>query len=305
MFVLAHLSDPHLGPIPTPRARELANKRGLGFINWYRGRHAIHRPEVLALLERDIAERHADHIAVTGDLVNLALTAEFAAAHQWLARLGPPERVTVVPGNHDAYVRAAAAHPLRYWGDYMRGDADGPLTTPGAATHFPFVRRRGPLALVGLSTAVPTGPLMATGRLGADQLMRLADTLEALGREGVFRVVLIHHPPLSRPSQHLKRLIDAGALRRIIAQHGAELVLHGHAHLHLLAWLDGPNGRVPAVGVPSASAAEDRHGHPAAYNLYTIERAGNGWRCEAVTRGVSNGAVGEMERRSLSLSERN
>jgi 3',5'-cyclic AMP phosphodiesterase CpdA len=303
MFVLAHLSDPHLGPIPTPRARELANKRGLGFINWYRGRHTIHRPEVLALVERDIAERNVDHIAVTGDLVNLALTAEFAAAHQWLARLGPPERVTVVPGNHDAYVRAAAAHPLRYWGDYMRGDADEPLTAPGAAAHFPFVRRRGPVALVGLSTAVPTGPLMATGRLGADQLMRLADTLEALGREGVFRVVLIHHPPLSRRSQHLKRLIDAGTFRRIIAQQGAELVLHGHAHLHLLGWLDGPNGRVPAVGVPSASAAEDPHGHPAAYNLYAIERAGNGWRCEAVTRGISNGAISEMEQRSLSLRQ--
>jgi len=301
MFVLAHLSDPHLGPIPTPRARELANKRGLGFINWYRGRHAIHRPEVLALVERDIAQRKVDHIAVTGDLVNLALTAEFAAAHQWLARLGPPERVTVVPGNHDAYVRAAAAHPLRYWGDYMRGDADGPLTTPGATTHFPFVRRRGPVALVGLSTAVPTGPLMATGRLGADQLMRLADVLDALGHEGVFRVVLIHHPPLSRFKQHMKRLIDAGPLRRIIAEHGAELVLHGHAHVHLLAWLDGPNGRVPAVGVPSASAAEDPHGHPAAYNLYAIERAGNGWHCEAVTRGVCDGAVSEIERRSLTL----
>jgi 3',5'-cyclic AMP phosphodiesterase CpdA len=301
MFVLAHLSDPHLGPIPTPRARELANKRGLGFINWYRGRHAIHRPEVLALVERDIAEHNVDHIAVTGDLVNLALTAEFAAAHQWLARLGPPERVTVVPGNHDAYVRAAAAHPLRYWGDYMRGDADGPITTPGAATHFPFVRRRGPVALVGLSTAVPTGPLMATGRLGADQLMRLADVLAALGREGAFRVVLIHHPPVSRFKQHMKRLIDAGPLRRIIAEHGAELVLHGHAHVHLLAWLDGPNGRVPAVGVPSASAAEDPHGHPAAYNLYAIERAGNGWRCEAVTRGVADGAVTEIERRSLSV----
>jgi 3',5'-cyclic AMP phosphodiesterase CpdA len=301
MFVLAHLSDPHLGPIPTPRARELANKRGLGFINWYRGRHAIHRPEVLALVERDIAERNVDHIAVTGDLVNLALTAEFAAAHQWLARLGPPERVTVVPGNHDAYVRAAAAHPLRYWGDYMRGDADGPITAPGAATHFPFVRRRGPVALIGLSTAVPTGPLMATGRLGADQLMRLADVLEALGREDAFRVVLIHHPPVSRFKQHMKRLIDAGPLRRIIAEHGAELVLHGHAHVHLLAWLDGPNGRVPAVGVPSASAAEDPHGHPAAYNLYAIEREGNGWRCEAVTRGVSDGALTEIERRSLSL----
>src|SRR5690242_14461529 len=272
MFVLAHLSDPHLGPIPTPRARELANKRGLGLINWYRGRHAIHRPEVLALVERDIAARNVDHIAVTGDLVNLALTAEFAAAHQWLARLGPPERLTVVPGNHDAYVRGAAAHPLRYWRDYMPGVDDALLARPGTPAHLPCVRRRGPAALSGLSTAVPTGPLMATGRLGADQLMRLADLLDTLGREGAFRVVLIHHPPVSRLKQHFKRLIDAGALRRVIAQHGAELVLHGHAHLHLLRWLDGPNGRVPVVGVPSASAAEDPHGDAAAYNLYAIER---------------------------------
>jgi 3',5'-cyclic AMP phosphodiesterase CpdA len=305
MFVLAHLSDPHLGPIPTPRARELASKRGLGFINWYRGRHAVHRPEVLALVERDIAARHVDHIAVTGDLVNLALTAEFAAAHQWLARLGPPERVTVVPGNHDAYVRSAAAHPLRYWGDYMRGDHAGPLTAPGAAAHFPFVRKRGPAALIGLSTAVPTGPLMATGRLGADQLMRLADVLDTLAREGLFRVVLIHHPPLSRRSQHFKRLVDGGSLRRVIAEHGAELVLHGHHHVHLLTWLDGPHGRVPAVGVPSASAVVDPHGDVAAYNLYQIEREGNGWRCEAVTRGVANGALSETGRRSLSLYQRN
>src|ERR1051326_8250615 len=91
MFVLAPLPAPHLGPIPTPRARELASKRGLGFINWYRGRHAVHRPEVLALVERDIAARHVDHIAVTGDLVNLALAAEFAAAHhRLLPLLSPP-----------------------------------------------------------------------------------------------------------------------------------------------------------------------------------------------------------------------
>src|SRR5262249_61279914 len=54
-----------------------------------------------------------------------------------------------------------------------------------------------------------------------------------LGREGLFRVVLIHHPPVSRLPQHFKRLIDAAPLRRVIAAHGAELVLHGHAHVHL------------------------------------------------------------------------
>ncbi|HML15315.1 MAG TPA: metallophosphoesterase, partial [Xanthobacteraceae bacterium] len=102
-------------------------------------------------------------------------------------------------------------------------------------------------------------------------------------------------------SQHFKRLIDASPLRRIIAEHGAELVLHGHAHVHLLTWLDGPHGRVPAVGVPSASAAADPHGDAAAYNLYAIERDGNAWRCEATTRTVADGALGETGRRSLSL----
>src|SRR5207253_11095781 len=129
---------------------------------------------------------------------------------------------------------AAAAHPLRYWGDYMRGDHAGPITAPGAAAHVPFVGGLGPAALIGLSPAVPTGPLMAAGRLGADQLMRFADVLDALVHEGLFRVVLIHHPPVSRRAQHFKRLIDAGALRRTIAAHGAELVLHGHHHVHLL-----------------------------------------------------------------------
>jgi 3',5'-cyclic AMP phosphodiesterase CpdA len=183
----------------------------------------------------------------------------------------------------------------------MRGDAAGPIAAPGDPAHFPFVRRRGPVALIGLSTAVPTGPLMATGRLGADQLMRLADALTALGRDHLFRVVLIHHPPVSRLAQHLKRLVDAGPLRRVIARHGAELVLHGHAHLHLLTWLDGPRGRVPAVGVPSASAAADPHGDAAAYNLFSIERAGDGWRCEAVTRGMSHGAVAEVSRQTFSV----
>ena len=57
-----------------------------------------------------------------------------------------------------------------------------------AAAGFPFVRRRGPLALIGLSTAVPTPPFMATGRLGEAQLARLGETLVALAaREAVSR----------------------------------------------------------------------------------------------------------------------
>src|SRR5262245_25012223 len=166
MFVLAHVSDPHLGPVPTPRLAELVGKRGLGFINWHR-RRRLHRPDVLDALVADLAAAAPDHIAVTGDLVNIALDGEFGAARQWLAGLGSPHDVTVVPGNHDAYVRAAIGFAGRHWDAFMRGDASSPLAP---TARFPFVRRRGPVALIGLSTAVPTAPFMATGRLGADQL---------------------------------------------------------------------------------------------------------------------------------------
>ena len=121
MFVLAHLSDPHLGPIPTPRLIELINKRGLGLINWYRKRHRHHRADVLDAIVRDMHAQSPDHTAVTGDLVNVSLEAEFAAAARWLAQVGTPERVTLVPGNHDAYIRRMAGSAAQHWRDYMRG----------------------------------------------------------------------------------------------------------------------------------------------------------------------------------------
>ena len=168
MFVLAHLSDLHLAS--RPRLAELIGKRGLGFINWQRKRKYIHRPEIADAIVRDLKGSAPDHIAMTGDLVNLSLDDEYRRARAWLDALGPPHDVTVVPGNHDVYVRAVVPSPAAYWGDYMRGD-DG-------REGFPFVRRRGDVVLIALSTAIPTGPFMATGRLGERQLAELADTLD-------------------------------------------------------------------------------------------------------------------------------
>jgi 3',5'-cyclic AMP phosphodiesterase CpdA len=232
------------------------------------------------------------HIAVTGDLVNLSLDAEFARAARWLDQVGPPDQVTLVPGNHDAYIRRAAGHAAQHWGEFMRGD-------DGAA--FPFVRRRGPVALIGLTTSLPTGPLMATGRLGGDQLARLAEILIVLGREPVFRVVLIHHPPVPNRGHYMKRLIDGPIFRAMLAEHGAELVLHGHNHEQQLIWLDGPGGRIPAVGVPSASAIISDHDEPAAYNLYRVDGTPGAWQCELVVRGLRAGRDGitELKRERL------
>ncbi len=174
----------------------------------------------------------------------------------------------------------------------MRGD-------DGAA--FPFVRRRGPVALIGLTTSLPTGPFMATGRLGPEQLARLSEILIALAREPLFRVVLIHHPPIPNKRHYMKRLIDGPMLRAILAQHGAELVLHGHNHEQQLMWLDGPKGRIAAVGVPSASAIVSTHDEPAAYNLYRIGGSSGAWQCEMVSRGLraGNDGITELKRERL------
>jgi len=107
MFTLAHLSDPHIGPLPSARVAELINKRGLGLINWYRKRHRHHRADVLDAIVADMKAQAPGHVAVTGDLVNISLPGEYPPALGWLAKLGPPHDVTLVPGNHDIYVGGA------------------------------------------------------------------------------------------------------------------------------------------------------------------------------------------------------
>lgn len=277
-FTLAHLSDPHLPPLPAARWRDLAGKRALGYLNWTRNRHKYHRREVLDALVADMQAQQPDHIAVTGDLVNLALDAEFAPARAWLESVGTPEHVTVIPGNHDAYVRATQHRFAASFGDYVRGDAgtDGEL--------FPFLRRRGPLALIGVSSAVPTPPLMATGTLGPAQLAALDRQLSQLSAEDAFRVLLVHHPLHSK--SRMKRLTDSGGLRAVLKARGADLVLHGHDHIHSTMWVDGSGKQIPAIGVPSASALAHKDYPAAAYNLFTVERDGNQWRCVQTVRGI-------------------
>ena len=195
-----------------------------------------------------------------------------------------------MPGNHDAYVRAASGHAAREWGDYMRGDK---------GETFPFVRRRETVALVGVSSALPTLPLAATGQVGPDQLARLGEVLAGLAREKLFRVVLIHHPPVGDVNR-FRRLSDAPALRDVLRKHGADLLLHGHLHKNSLIWITGPREGVPCIGAPSASAALDHHDEPAGYNLFEIDGEPGAWHCMVIARGMrDDGTIGEISRQML------
>jgi 3',5'-cyclic AMP phosphodiesterase CpdA len=294
MFTLAHISDPHLGPLPRPRFRELATRRAFGYVNWHRNRAHTYRPQVLFDLVEAIRAEKPDHIAVTGDLVNIALREEIRLAAAWLEKLGPPRDVTVIPGNHDAYVPGAARAAREAWKPFMTGDAAGRL-------HYPFVRRRGDIALIGTSTARATAPMIATGHMSGAQLRELRDDLSALHKEGLFRVVLIHHPPVHGDTSLHRRLIGAERFRNVIRDAGAELILHGHNHTRTLYSIDGKHGPVPVVGVPSASNEKGGGKYaPAGFNLYHIARAKDGFTCSMTEFGLTrSGTIEKIGERSL------
>jgi 3',5'-cyclic AMP phosphodiesterase CpdA len=300
-ITVAHLTDVHLGPIAgfTPRYWNL--KRALGYANWRRNRRLAYDRAVLDRIVTDLAAQAPDHIAVTGDLTNIGLPQEHINALAWLESLGLPERVSVIPGNHDIYSGMGADPGTGRWTAYMTSDSHGTEHAAHGAA-FPFVRMLGPVAIIGVNSAVPTPPLVAAGRVGAQQVARLATLLERLGRARVFRLMLIHHPPLSGQARRFRDLEDAGALQAVLARHGAELVIHGHNHHNMLAWcLTSAGGKVPVVGAPSAALGRPHKREPLArYNLYRI--AGPPWTIELTGRGLNEpgGPIVELERRLLS-----
>jgi 3',5'-cyclic AMP phosphodiesterase CpdA len=195
-------------------------------------------------------------------------------------------------------------HPeagTKHWQPYMESNPAGEKLVPTPPTLYPFVRRFGDIAIVALSSAIPTLPFIAAGKIGSLQRRLLAEALTRLGREGLFRVVLIHHPPLPGQASWRRGLRDAKATIGILKEAGAELVLHGHNHEQTVFEFDTVTGPAVIVGVPSASEAVSGRIPAARYNEYSIARVGNGWACEMVGRAVadSNSHVWECERRVL------
>lgn len=275
MVDIAHISDVHLAPMPPVPPWALFNKRITGYINWRLNRQAhLHRDTLRKLVDH-LKVQHPQFTAVTGDLVNLALDSEMTRAAEWVKRLGSAQRVCVIPGNHDAYVPGSRDKFRAAMGEYAGGETidDHP---------FPFVRRVGDVAIVGCNSAVSTPPFFANGNFSRGQAARLRQILTALGKADMFRTVLIHHPPVLEFAQDWRRgLRGADMFRHVIADCGAELILHGHLHRSTVSELKGPEGPVPVVGVAAGSADANAGHDPARYNLFSINRdeTTHKWAC--------------------------
>ena len=271
------ISDPHLSSLEGVKARDLLNKRALGYLSWRRKRRFEHRVEVLQALQRDLQQFKLDQLLVTGDLTHIGLPQEFEQARNWLQQLGAPDEIALVPGNHDTCVAAAWDQTFALWQDYMVSD-DAPVGATSQADIFPSLRVRGDIAFIGVSTGCPKPPLMATGTAGADQLSRLPALLQETVARGLFRVVHLHHSPLPGREKWRKRLTDAAAVQALLAEQGAELVVHGHGHRAHYSELLTSHGMAPVIAVPSASALGLHGADVARYNHYSVSRSDSGWR---------------------------
>jgi 3',5'-cyclic AMP phosphodiesterase CpdA len=279
MFRLAHVTDPHFRGFDGVTLGAFAGKRAIGLVNLALNRRRHHKTELLAALAEDLRAEAPDHLALTGDLSNLSLEGEWRAALRWLEQQGAaPATVTVIPGNHDAYVAEVVRAGVfeRLFGQFQTADVDGAAAAVDgdARARYPFVRLRGPLALIGVNSCVATGDLGAWGEVGAEQLARLEAVLGHADVARRIRVVLIHHPPVMHKGGEARNLKDRDALAAVLARAGADIVLHGHDHRDERADLAGPGGRrIPIIGAGSASYA----GGPekrARYNIYEVDESG-------------------------------
>lgn len=285
---IVHLSDPHLGPLPQVQIRDLIGKRISGYLNWRFRRAHLHDMPMLGQLVADALAQQADAVCCTGDVANIGMAGEFETARSFLDSLGPRNQVSFVPGNHDVYVSGSLDSVFQHLRPWMSGDMP-------AGTPFPYIKRHGGFALIGLCSGLPTAMFRADGELGEQQLAATGDILSRLGGEGVCRVVMIHHPPHVGGAKPGRGLRDAAAFETMLASHGAELVLHGHNHLSSLTYLAGPQRQVPVLGVPSLSNRTGIGLKRAGYHLIEIATARTGYDITATTRGITEkGTIGPI-----------
>ncbi len=283
----AHVSDLHLPFEPRLSWSQSFSKRQLSAWSWQR-RRKVQRPEILEALREDLRAKRPARVCITGDITNFSLPDEYVLAGKWLASLAQDQPVSLVPGNHDALMPVPFTEGLGRWTAYTEGG------------QWPYVVRQGDVAFIGVCSAVPTAPLLASGRIGTQQLVKLEAMLKQEGEAGRRRVVMLHHPVVDGAVSARKALVDRRSLRAVLRKSGAELVLHGHAREARLESVDGPHGPIPVLCVPSSTALPNPRDEAARWHLVTLPAAGERW-ARVLVRQWSLAAKGFIDAASYEL----
>ncbi len=274
---IAHFSDLHLLSFEGVTLGRFLNKRLTGWAMLRFHRKSVHKPHAVRAVADEVKRARIDHVAITGDLTNLALEPEFELVRRFIeSDLGlHPDQVSVIPGNHDVYTRGSA-HKRRfeeYCRDWIRSDIPE-IGVEHFGARYPYVKLRGPCAIIGMSTAVPRGPLMAAGQFGSAQLDQLEKLLEHDDVKSRSKVILQHHPAhnlRNRVIAYLEGLHDSRHMVKKLARLEHGLILHGHSHIRVRRTIETEVGRIDVVGATSASLLSDHPHRHAGFNLYEFD----------------------------------
>jgi len=273
-----HLTDPHLSTLDGLTFMGLRGKRRSGFLSWYKKRRHVHRPEVLEQLTESLSSHQPDLVLLTGDLVHIGLEQEMIEAARWMRRLGPPEKVMFIPGNHDNYARDSGAAMCRNWGNYLPPGYD---PAQDYTSGYPLVREQENLRMIGVNTSCVTRIFSAAGELGAGQQQRLAGALRKEPGDQSFQCLLIHHPPFPGMTVRRKALRDSAQLQKLLKNQPPDLVLYGHLHINR----DHVFDKTRIFCTASASCINS-----ASYRIFDVHRDGGNWHCRMRLMKQGNGA---------------
>ncbi len=190
MTTLLHISDTHFGTEQPPVV------------------------EALARLSRDLSP---DLLVLSGDITQRAKPEQFAAARQFVDRLGVPR--LVIPGNHDIPLFNGVARLLFPYANFQR--AFGEVLEPSHDS----------ADLLVLCVKTTRRLRHVEGEVSAAQIDRVAARLRS-ARPGQLRVVVVHQPLHVESDAEKEHLLHghAAALKRWAAA-GADVALGGHIHL--------------------------------------------------------------------------
>lgn len=247
---IAHISDLHLLE-PRGGHRRALERARLFYLSALRPLSAAGRLLRFRTALEAAKEKGFDHLVITGDLTEDGKVEQFEEVARLLAESRiAPERVTLIPGNHDAYEGPDA---------WLRA-LEGPLR-PFAETSGGEVGKvvdLGPLAILPVSTSVHQHWSSSFGQIDSAEF-------EAIDRRGadpalLKKALLIaqHHPPHPHkfaPMQWLDGLRENARMLALLAQRATLQVLHGHMHLSVTKMLS-QDGSFRVFGAPAVVETE-------------------------------------------------
>jgi len=223
MTTIAQLSDLHLIE-DNYDERPLSTRARLSCLSLGRPLEPRERRERVSRALAEVRASGADHLIITGDLTEDGAPEQFEVLAEVLADAHiPAERITLVPGNHDAYdaaenYAAAMEGPLR---------AYAKTSTIGSPLAFRDV------TLVPVSTAFHQSPLRSAGAIAKTELEGLERMVSDTAFRGRPLVFVQHHPPgrhFLPPLQWVDGLLEHSALSSMAERIAHLHVLHGHTH---------------------------------------------------------------------------